>query len=116
MRQFMASLSVEAFDLKVVKPQADEPLSNMLSSSQWGLGGACHSPGPWGAEQSQAGAGSTTGAGASLPTTGSFKKSGLGPVSTAWLLQLPCASEIRTVNASCSTVLDVVQWSDLSMK
>lgn len=84
MRQFMASLSVEAYDLKVVKPQADEPLSSMLSSSQWGLGAAvCHSPGPWGPDPQQAAAGaggaSTTHGG--LHTSTSFKRSGLGPVS-----------------------------------
>lgn len=72
MRQFMASLSVEAYDLKVVKPQADEPLSSMLSSSQWGLGAVCHSPGPWGPDPQQAAAGA---GGAS------FKRSALGPVS-----------------------------------
>jgi hypothetical protein len=86
MRQFMTSLSVEAYDLKVVKPQADEALSSMLSSSQWGgLGAAvCQSPRPWGPDPQQAaagggGGGSTTHGG--LPTSTSFKRSGLGPVS-----------------------------------
>jgi hypothetical protein len=36
MRQFMASLSVEAYDLQVIKPQAGEPLSAMLTGAQWG--------------------------------------------------------------------------------
>lgn len=83
MRQFMTSLSVEAYDLKIVKPHAGEPISSMLSSSQWGLGAVCHSPGPWGPDPQQAaagaGGGSTTHGG--LPTSTSFKRSGLGPVS-----------------------------------
>jgi hypothetical protein len=81
----MASLSVEAYDLKIVKPQADEPLNNMLSSSQWGLGPVCQSPGPWAAEQQQqqtTGAGSVSAPHGGLPTSSSFKKSGLGPVSS----------------------------------
>jgi len=84
MRQFMASLSVEAYDLKVIKPQADEPLSSMLSSSQWGLGPVCLSPGPWGSEQQQqqhGGLGATGGHGG-LNSTSSYKKSGLGQVGT----------------------------------
>jgi hypothetical protein len=83
MRQYMASLSVEAYDLKIVKPQADEPLNHMLSSAQWGPGPVCQSPGPWAAEQQQqTGAGSVSASQGGLPTSSSFKKSGLGPVSS----------------------------------
>lgn len=73
MRQFMEKLSVEAYDLQVIKPQADEALSSMLSSSQWGLGPVCQSPGPWGAEQQPS-------VGGGLPASSNAKRSGLGQV------------------------------------
>jgi hypothetical protein len=82
MRQFMASLSVEAYDLKVIKPQADEPLSSMLASSQWGTGPVCSSPGPWGAEQQQGGGGSAAGMSGQQAST-SFRRAGVAQVSAA---------------------------------
>jgi hypothetical protein len=43
MRQYMTSLSVEAYELQVVKPQASEPLACMLAQAQWGLGSSASS-------------------------------------------------------------------------
>lgn len=82
MRQFMASLSVEAYDLKVIKPQADESLSSMLASSQWGMGPVCSSPGPCGAELQQGGGGSAAGL-SGQPTSASFRRGGLAQVGAA---------------------------------
>lgn len=48
MRQFMASLTVEAFDLKVLKPQADE-LAGLLANAAAGGGGGAVGQGVWGA-------------------------------------------------------------------
>lgn len=67
--------------MQIIKPQADEQLSTLLSSSQWGLGPMCQSPGPWGTEQQHPSMGGTAGAlYGGLPAGGSTKKSGLGQV------------------------------------
>jgi hypothetical protein len=57
MRQFMASLSVEAYDMKIIKPQGDE-LSAMLGSSA----AAAAAGTAWGSAGAAAGLGTPAGA------------------------------------------------------
>jgi hypothetical protein len=84
------SLTHSLTNMQIIKPQADEQLSTLLSSSQWGLGPMCQSPGPWGTEQQQPSLGGTTGAPyGGLPAGGSTKKSGLGQVGRGLVHAIP---------------------------